>query len=1190
MLVATSPHPLQNHEVMSHELNESRALSGMRYPIVELVSGLEQSPEAEAEVVASNDTHIGVLLREIAERLKRPLVIVASSNRSARDIFQAVKQTRPADVAGLDLMMPAPDVSPYNDTSPDRNIALQRMELLAAAPTLTGGDVLVCPALAWATRCPPAAALSSLSLSFELEEELNIVSLRQTLLDGGYAAVGLVEDRGTFSIRGDVIDIFAPADEEPVRIELYGDMVESIRRFDVSSQRSGDALLSYRFTPVQEVVFSAESKLIARGRLAALNERLRLPSSIVGAVLRDIQNDVRFFGIEALKPAFYESLVPFADLLPSNVVVAFVEPEEAQIEMEEFLERRQVEFEREVEDERVVFPPEEYFLDEDAWSEALAKSPKRLFVRALQSSQENSFSFPAESNDDVERLRKRVEDPESRFDELAKLILSWEELYGRVAFACSSRGQAGRLATLLRRHDIDAERMQGRLDLSPTTPPCDQYQIYVCPLRDGFRSAARGVALITDAELLGRSRRAQSKQLAEESIAISSFKDLDIGDLVVHIDFGIGRFLGLERIDLGDGIDTEFLIIEYADEDKLYLPIHRLGRVQKYVGASSFTRLDKLGGNTWERTKQKIKKQIEGIARELLQIYAERAAKVGHAFNQPDEHYIEFEASFPYEETPHQQKAIDDVLADMTSPKPMDRLICGDVGFGKTEVAIRAAYKAVVDGKQAAVLVPTTVLADQHLSSFRARLKDTPARIEMVSRFRTGKESRVVLQDVADGKVDILIGTHRILSSDIDFKDLGLLIVDEEQRFGVKHKEKIKKMRASIDVLTMTATPIPRTLEMSLLGIRDLSVILTPPAGRLSVRTHIAKFKDSTIREGIERELERGGQVFFVHNRVETIHNFAAELRRIVPKARVIVAHAQMPPTQLEDIMHGFINRQFDILVSTTIIESGIDISSANTIFINRADAFGLAQLYQLRGRVGRGSQRAYCYLLCEEPRRLSADSKRRLEVLQQHTELGSGLQIAHHDLDMRGAGNLLGRDQSGHIESIGFELFSELLQETIEEMRGETKDTDYEPDVRIPVASFIPDDYVEDLKQRLLFYKRFSMAKTTTDVHEIYEELQDRYGRAPEPVRSLKEIMLLKLALRTMRAAKLEATRTQILIELREDTKLSPDAVMKMIREFGGIYSFKPDMKLFRKLQGAEKKELLASSIRCVRELEECL
>jgi transcription-repair coupling factor (superfamily II helicase) len=1173
---------------MSQQIQAERALAGMSYPIEELLEALEQ--RRDAEVVASNDTHIGVLLREIAERLERPLVLVTSSNRAARDIHQTIRQTRPANWPGRDMVMPGPDVSPYNDTSPDRNLALQRMELLAAAPSLSAGDVLVCPAMAWAMRCPPADAIRSLSLSFEVEEELDIGELRQTLLDGGYTPVGLVEDRGTFSIRGDVIDIFSPGDDEPVRVELYGDMVESIRRFDVQSQRSADSLLSYRFTPVQEIVLSDRSKQIARDRLTKLNERIRLPSSTVGAVVRDIQNDVRFFGIESLKPAFYKQLEPLSELLPEDAVVAVVEPEEALVELEEFIERRQSEFEREIADERVVFPPEEYFLTPEAWQQSLKQPAKVLHVRQLRSGGDASFEFPAESNSDVERTRKRINDPEERFDELAKLIHSWEDLYGRILFACSSRGQAGRLATLLRRHGIEAERSQERLDLSPTAPPCKDYRIHVTPLRTGFRSAARGIAVVTDGELLGRTRRAQSAQLAEESIAVSSFKDLDIGDLIVHIDFGIGRYLGLQHMDLGDGIDTEFLIIEYADEDKLYLPIYRLGRVQKYVGSSSFKRLDKLGGTSWERTKSRIKKQIEGIARELLKIYAERESKVGFAFSKPGEDFIEFEASFPYEETPHQQKAIDDVIADMTEPKPMDRLICGDVGFGKTEVAIRGAYKAVVDGKQVAVLVPTTVLADQHLHSFRSRLEDTPARVDMLSRFRSAKESRQVLEDVAEGKVDILIGTHRLLSKDIEFKDLGLLVVDEEQRFGVKHKEEIKRLRASIDVLTMTATPIPRTLEMSLLGIRDLSVILTPPAGRLAVRTHIAKFKDATIREGIQRELDRGGQVFFVHNRVETIHNFASEIQRIVPEARVIVAHAQMSARELEDIMHDFINRKYDVLVSTTIIESGIDITSANTIFINRADTFGLAQLYQLRGRVGRGSHRAYCYLLCNEPRRLSPDAKRRLEVLQQHTELGSGLQIAHHDLDMRGAGNLLGRDQSGHIESVGFELFSELLQETIEEMRGEEGEESYEPEVRVPIASFIPDDYVEDLKQRLLFYKRFSMADTPADVHEIYEELQDRYGRAPEAVDALKEIVLLKLSLRRMRAAKLEAAGSRVVVELREDTKLDPNAVTELIREFGGIYSFKSDMRIFRKLQGAEKNDLLAAAIRCVRELEECL
>ena len=1171
-----------------------QSLTGFTYPM----DGLERGVSAggPVELVTAAGPWLAVVLDELAARLRQPLAVVTPSVRLARELADAFEALPSWRRDRATVLLPALDVSPYAETTPDRALSMQRMLASEAASRLLPGDVIVGAAVAWSQRAVPERTIRALTMSFELNDEVDPLELRRVLLDGGYASVGLVEDPGTFSVRGDVVDIFSPADELPVRIEFYGDLVESIRHFDPVTQRSGEARLSFRFGPIRDVMFSEQGRRVARERLTELASELRIPSTRLGAVLRDIQEGQRFLGIEGIMPAFHERLEDLMARLPDGTIVVHVEPEECAQELGSWLEAREREYARELADDRLVMPVREFFLSGE---ELLVDAPRPAAVEARRlgtGASPTTAAFPVLLNDDVVRLRKQASGTDEVFRALADMIEQWGEHYGRVVFTCAQRAQTARLMSRLESIGVDAELVD-TLDLSAApvegdgaTPARPVVQVVVSDLRVGFRAPARGLAVITDHEVFGRSRRQTSRQSVDDTMALSSFRELEVGDLVVHIDFGVARYLGLQHMDLGDGAETDFLVLQYADNDKLYVPVYRLARVQKYVGTGALGRVDKLGGAGWEKTRGRIRKQIEGIAHELLRIHAERAAQKGYAFSRPDERFAEFEASFPYEETPHQLRAIDEVLADMCSERPMDRLLCGDVGFGKTEVAIRAAYKAVLDGRQVAVLVPTTVLADQHLASFRNRLANTGARVAMVSRFRSEAEIRQTLQELEEGKVDILIGTHRILASDVRFADLGLLVIDEEQRFGVRHKERIRQLRAMVDVLTMTATPIPRTLEMAMLGIRDLSVIMTPPPGRLAVATHVARFKPSVLEEVIGAELERGGQVFFVHNRVETIHNVVEEIRRAVPAARVIAGHAQMPPDELERVMHGFINGEHDVLVSTTIIESGIDIPNANTILINRADTFGLAQLYQLRGRVGRGSQRAYCYLLVGDPKSLTEESRRRLEVIQQHTELGSGLEVAQHDLDMRGAGHLLGADQSGHIESVGFELFSELLQEAIAELRGETAERDYEPEVRIPVASFIPDDYVEDLKQRLLFYKRFSLAADDGAVFEVFDELQDRYGRAPAPVETLRELILLKLRLKELRADRLEANASYVMVDLRQDTRLRPAAVMELIRRSPGRYSFKPEMRLVCRLDGAERTELVAAAMRVLRELSACV
>ncbi len=1171
---------------LRRELATERALRAARYPLDELVAALQTS--GRATLTGASGAWLGLVLADITRRVNRPVAVIVPGRDDARIVHETMAAFL-GDAAVTHLH--DPDTSPWAGVSPDRNATMQRLAGLRAVATASAGRAIIGSGVAWSRRSTPHDVLERATVRGTVDGDLDVEAMRRVLVDSGYSHVSLVEDPGSFSIRGDLVDIYAPDAELPVRIELYGDMIERIRRFDPVTQRSGDELTSFAFGPAREEILSDAQLATARERLTSLGSELRVPSSRVGAILRDLNARHRYFGIESMLPGLHARLSSALDRLPDDAVVVMVEPDDVDAHLERYLDARADEYEREIAHGELAFAPSDFYDDLASLHAHVDAAGRRIDAVRLgpPDGDPGVFAFRAVGNDDVERLRKERRDAEGIVHAVLELIEGWRDLYGRLVFMCSSRGAVDRLAQLLTNYGVDVDRKHEPPRLSEITPPpLGAIEVRAGTMRQGFRSPARGLAVITDRELLGRSSRRAGREVAQEATAVSSFRELQVGDLVVHVDFGVGRYAGLERMDAG-GADNDFLAIEYADGDRLYLPVYRLGKVQKYVGSATFARLDRLGGTSWEKTKAKVKRQLADIAGELLRVQAERRERRGFAFSEPDDLFREFEAAFPYEETPHQQQAIDDVILDMISEQPMDRLLCGDVGFGKTEVAIRAAFKAVVDGRQVAVLVPTTVLAEQHLSSFKARFRHTAARVEAISRFRSPGEVKRILADLADGKVDVIIGTHRLLSKDVEYRDLGLLVVDEEQRFGVTHKEKIKSLRATIDVLTMTATPIPRTLEMSLLGIRDLSVILTPPAGRLAVRTHVARFTENVIAEAIRAELQRGGQAFFVHNRVETIHNVAAELQRWVPELRVGVGHAQMNSHELEQIMLAFTSRELDVLVTTTIIESGIDIANANTIFIHDAHRFGLAQLHQLRGRVGRGSDRAYCYLLVSDPRKLSDDARRRLDVIQQHTDLGAGLQIAHQDLDMRGAGNILGRDQSGHIESIGFELFSELLEEAIAEIQGEPIDEKYEPEVNIPVAAYIPEDYVRDLGQRLAFYKRFSMAIDEEQLFDVHGELEDRYGRAPQPVLALRSVVQLKLLITSIRAKKIEAGPKSVLIELMPDTVLDPDRVIALIESRRGEYEFRPEMTLLRYLKPDEATDTLAAALHVAHEVISC-
>ncbi|MEZ4460753.1 MAG: transcription-repair coupling factor [bacterium] len=1170
---------------------ETHTLESESYPIDPLITWVDRG-EHHAQVVGASNGLKAALLADLSRRTERPILVITSTAESAREVSRDlslfVSRTREEALEDDVVLFPEFDVGPYHQASADRKLTLARLRAAWKMCQAKPPRFVVTSVRAAMRRTMPVGAMKSWSDTLAVGQEWGNARLRETLTQCGFSEVTLVEDPGTFAIRGDLVDVFSPAHSLPVRIERWGDDIAEMRAFDPKSQRTQADVTQCHVFPIRTEVLNAQTIPLAKERLRALGSALHVPSKTMTAITSDLDARMHFVGIDAMLPAFYDALGDVFDYLPNNVLFAIDDPLTLIENAHDLEEKRRLESDESIADKELSFPYEDHYLTAaqalDRLRHAARVEFRRVAIQAADSPlplapEEATFRFVARPNTDIVQLRKRHNSVEETMEWLQDDLDFWKQRFGRICFACRTRGQVERLEALLKRSGEDPLILEPPIDVTePVPPPAGVVEIYHGEISEGFRSELLSIAVISGHEIFGNRGVSATTASLTEHAAISHFRDLSPGDFVVHLDFGIGKYQGLVRLEVA-GIANDFLHIEYAGNDKLYLPVFRLGRVQKYIGSPTGVRVDKLGGTTWQRTKEKVKANIRDIAQDLLKLYAERELRKGHAFQPPDEMYYEFEASFPFEETPDQARAIEEVLADMQRPRPMDRLVCGDVGFGKTEVAIRAAMKAALDGKQVAVLVPTTILCEQHLVSFRKRCEPFGVRVESLNRFRTTKESKDIIDACKEGKIDILIGTHRLLGKSVEFRDLRLLVVDEEQRFGVTHKEQIKQLRSNIDCLTLTATPIPRTLQMSLLGIRDLSIIATPPHDRLSVRTHLARFNDGIVREAIMRELSRGGQVFFVHNRVQTIEEMREHLSALIPEARVKVAHGQMPENVLEEVMVSYVRGETNVLLASSIIESGLDIPNANTIIINRADMFGLSQLYQLRGRVGRGKERAYAYLLIPAKEKLNDDAEKRLEVIQMHTELGSGFQVATYDLEIRGAGNLLSDDQSGHVAAVGLDLYNELLEETIHDLRGQVVDTDVEPEVNLRLEAYIPDDYIEATSLRLMFYKRFSLARSMEELFDTYGELCDRFGEAPQPVLNLKDVVELKIRLRDLRADKLDVGPSAMQLDLNATTTLNPKKVLEFIEVTRGKLRLTADMKLIYSLSPAESADPIGTA-----------
>jgi transcription-repair coupling factor (superfamily II helicase) len=960
-----------------------------------------------------------------------------------------------------------------------------------------------------------------------------------------------------------------------VRLEFFGDEIESCRAFDPQTQRSEADVAEVLLCPAREALFTPEGKEAVKGAIREAAERVNRPTSRVREALDQVEQGTPFFGMEALLPGFHPGgLSTLFDHLPAGHAVYLDDAagiEEALRDLDAELAR---EHDAALRREELALPPEAHFLAAADALRLLAARPTVARHRVWLGTAE-PIRFPLVDTGGLRGEIEAAHGDEGALAPLTRRLEDWRRRGITAVVACGTPSAADRLRRLLDDRHQHARSHPGPLGTAAELyDPAVHAHLVPGELSGGFVDGDGRLAVVAEEEIFGRRVRKRARKAREENAFAAAFRDLNEGDLVVHVEHGIARYLGLTKMQIR-GIEGDFLVLAYEGADRLYLPVAKLRQVQKFTGASPETvRLDRLGGQSFALRKARVKEQLLKMAAELLDLYAARAAHPGFHFGEPDETFREFEAEFPWEETPDQAKAIDDVLRDMRKERngpaagaPMDRLVCGDVGYGKTEVAMRASMAAVLAKKQVAVLVPTTILAAQHERSFRERFKGYPVRIEAVSRMKTSEEVRNVVKDAAAGKVDILIGTHRILAADVSFPDLGLVVVDEEQRFGVAHKERLKKLRKLVDVLTLTATPIPRTLHMSLAGVRDLSIIATPPEDRRAIRTFVMKFDPAAVREAIENELKRGGQVFFVHNRVRSIAAMEKFLSEIVPRARVGVAHGQMAEGKLEEVMARFVNKELDILLATSIIESGLDIPSANTIIVNRADRFGLAELYQIRGRVGRSRERAYAYLLVPARRPVTKDAQKRLEVLQRFSELGAGFKIASHDLEIRGAGNLLGKDQSGQIEAVGFELYSELLDEAVRELKGEPPKEEVDPDVQLPVPAFIPDPYMPDVHQRLFFYKRLAQAGSDEELEDVRAEIVDRCGEPPEELEALLEVMAVKVRLRALSIRALEAGPGRLVLTLGETAALDPFLLAKHVQSSAGRLRLTPDMKLVQTL-----------------------
>ena len=1093
-------------------------------------------------------------IAETAQRSDCPLLVIAAGAREAERLQGEIAVFAPRDLPVQ--LFPDWETLPYDLFAPHPDIVSQRLATLHGLPQLARGVVLVSLATLL-QRLPPRQWIDGHVLDLATGDRLDLASFRDRLIAAGYAHVAQVTSHGEFAVRGSLLDIYPMGSDRPVRIDLFDDRIDSIRIFDPETQRSTGQYERLRLLPAREYPLDAQGVRDFRGRY-----RVRFEGDPNrSAVYRQVSDGIAPAGIEYYLPLFYDQLESLFDYLPSGTVLIDTADMGARAgllwnEIIERYEQRRHDVERPVLAPHEIFMQPEELLTRVGATRRIAVSPHKVEGDGAADTNFSSRLPP------TLRLARQAEDPGAA---LQNFLASFA---GRALLAAESAGRREILLELLRGRGIEPTQFE---DWHTFLAGTARVGLTVSPSAGALLLENPPLALITEEQIYGeRAQQARRRRRAERDPAtlLRELTDLRLGAPVVHDDYGVGRYQGLITMEIA-GQRGEFLALEYADGDRLYVPVHALDRVNRYTGATPETApLHKLGTDQWLKARRKAAKQIRDVAAELLDLYSRRAARRGASLKVGEAEYRAFAAGFPFEETPDQQQTIEQVIADLQSDRPMDRVVCGDVGFGKTEVALRAAFVAVQAGRQVAVLVPTTLLAQQHQQTFTDRFADWPVRIEMLSRFRSGREGAATVAGIAAGTVDIVIATHRLLHANVEFKQLGLVIIDEEHRFGVRDKERLKALRAEVDVLTMTATPIPRTLNMAMGGLRDLSLITTPPAERLAIQTFVSEWNGPQVREACLREIRRGGQIYFVHNSIESIERRAEEIRTLVPEAGVRVGHGRKRERELEQLMLDFYHRRFNLLVCTTIIESGIDVPTANTIIIERADRFGLAQLHQLRGRVGRSHHRAYAYLITPPRAAMSGDAAKRLEAIESLEDLGAGFTLATHDLEIRGAGELLGEEQSGQIQEVGFSLYMELLDRAVRSLKAGAE-PDLEkgiragPEIELRLPALLPEHYVSDVHLRLTLYKRISSAPDTQALDDLQAEMIDRFGPLPEATRNLYRIAQLKLRARQLGIAKIDAGATGGYVLFNEGNAIEPQTVIGLVQSQPRTYRLDGPLKL---------------------------
>jgi transcription-repair coupling factor (superfamily II helicase) len=1078
---------------------------------------------------------------------QRSIAVLTATNTEARNLSQelgfffGLLSSAPPRV----IFLPSLEVDPYRGLSPHPDIAAARAQALwELLDDSTGNSpqlkVVVTSVRAAATRLHNPQRFLSYCLDLDKTQPYSPELLREFLQEAGYKEDEPVTDPGEFSLRGGILDVFPPHMDNPVRIEFFGDRIESMRLFDVDSQRSISVIARAVLIPMRE--YCVRSRQLEQWAEEATHRwsapfHKYLVEELARARAGELFPAFEFMlpAVDPLDHTLFDYLRGYRLVLSDREVLeATLAKYHAEL-YERFVDR--------VEACKPVLAPEEIYVTCDQFHAALERFP---LLEANELSVEEKDGIPS-----LFLFSQSTRKYHGNIRELMADLQKFREAGEQIVFLFANLGRAERVRDILKEYEIPAHFCRADDSAGNSGTPADGAVLLgVGSLHAGFVLPALSLRAMTGTDLFDESEVGVAPRRARSAhrLFISDFRDVKLGDYVVHIDHGIGRFEGLKSIGFQQG-NKEFVLLTYQDDAKLYVPVERLDLIQKYSSVDgAHPALDRLGGTSWERTKSRIKKSMRDMAGELLKLYAERHMATGYTFAADTSWQREFEDSFEFEPTQDQVDAIVAVKTDMESARPMDRLLCGDVGYGKTEVAMRAAFKAVMDGKQVAILAPTTVLAFQHYTTFRERFTAFPVRIQMLSRFRTPKEQKKSIEDLEAGRIDVIIGTHRLLSKDVAFRELGLVIVDEEQRFGVAHKERLKALKTRVDVLTLTATPIPRTLHMALMGLRDMSTIETPPKNRLAIQTSVLKFSTDVVRSAIELELARNGQVYFVHNRVETIHSVAAMVQKLVPEARIGVAHGQMAERELERVMLRFVQDELDILVATTIIENGLDIPRVNTIIIDRAELYGMAQLYQLRGRVGRSDRRAYAYLLVPTDEVLSDVARKRLAAIREFSDLGTGFRVAALDLEIRGGGNMLGGEQHGHINAVGFDLYCQLLEQTVEELRGQKREIEISSTINLNLDIRIPASYIADESQRLRMYKRISSAREAAELGALRQEMIDRFGPYPEPVEFLFSYAALRQEAVELQIQAIERSRGQVLFRFVDESKVNAQKLLGFV------------------------------------------